>query len=520
MTMTADRPATHVVPATSYSHPPPTDLPSSALRASLPNVQSWLDKNAPARTVHNTAEGTQQHNNYVVATTPKLVAIKQALGHQIDLATRHLVQSCPHNSGQGDHPIISSTTGAAQSNMDTATSTSPSSSHPPNPYEAWDPRNVSFTYKAAMSILKRWLTMIIFKRNLRSRLNSRKRVKHRSHVASVFLQSVLLPANVDNTSSATAPSPLFNTHSPRKQQYPTLAATHPFRQRGMTLPPLSSKQKRRCRRRCFRRYHQSRTRGTPRSKSSAQNHPLPTKIIHPTRACPHCPAFFHHQSDLDDHVILCKPVTSVASSDAPSPPVQVVSPSTSHVPPLVSPDDATSFPSSHPIHPTTPEGGAVKSTDRDPSTANIDWSNITANIFNNVLQQYPYLFLKTDSLQPYPNLSTLEDLQLMNQLLSALRQLPPSDLPPFYNTVQKRILYNSVKKKGEAVNTTARDPSTATIGWSDAHLAQMTFDDKLDAILAQMATISDVSATIKRATNAFLNKPDKPHTHTPVLRRG
>ena len=134
-------------------------------------------------------------------------------------------------------------------------------------------------------------------------------------MASVFLQSVLSPVIVANTSLTTAPTPLFTSSPPRRQRYPTLAEKHPFRQRGIPLPPLSSRRKRRCRRRCPRRNHQSRTRGTPRSTTIAQNHSPPNKIIHPTRACPHCPAFFHHQSDLDDHAILCKPVASVASSE-------------------------------------------------------------------------------------------------------------------------------------------------------------------------------------------------------------
>ena len=480
MKMNADRPATqHHVPATSYSHPPSNELPSSALRASLPNVQPWLDENAPARTVHNTTEGTHQNNNYVVATTsaalpPNLVATQQAIWRQIDLATRHLVQSCPQNSGQEDQPV-SSTPRAAQSNMDVATTTSPPSSHPPNPYAEWDPRHAKWhatfaTFQqlsatsylitvqtdaekkeAAASKLTRWLARIIFKRNLQRRLNRRKHVKRRSHIAALLINSVLISAIEDNKSSTTAPTPLF-TSSPRKQHYPTPAEIHPFRHRGMTLPPLSSKRKRGCRRRCFRRSHQARTRGTPRSKSSAQNHPLPTKVIHPTRACPHCPAFFHQQSDLDDHVILCKPVASVASSesthaadavlscdDASSQPVQVASTLPSHVPyadAALSTAEATSFPSSHPIHPTTtPEGGAVKTTHREPSTTTIDWSIITANTINNILHQYPYLFLMNDTLQPYPNLSTHEDLQLMNHILTTLRQLLPSDLAILYKCV-------------------------------------------------------------------------------------
>jgi hypothetical protein len=174
---------------------------------------------------------------------------------------------------------------------------------------------------------------------------------------------------------------------------------------------------------------------------------------------------------LDDHVILCKPVAAAASSetslaakavlscddavassetslvakavlscdDAPSQPVQVASPLTSHVPSAdaaLSTAEATSFPSSHPIHPTTtPEGGAVKTTDRDPSTTTIDWSIITANTINNILHQYPYLFLMNDTLQPYPNLSTHEDLQLMNHILTTLRQLLPSDLAILYKCV-------------------------------------------------------------------------------------
>jgi len=34
--------------------------------------------------------------------------------------------------------------------------------------------------------------------------------------------------------------------------------------------------------------------------------------------------------------------------------------------------EATSFPSSHPIHPKTPEGGAVKPTDRDPYSTTLE----------------------------------------------------------------------------------------------------------------------------------------------------
>ena len=445
----ADRPATqHDVPATSYSHPPSNESPS-ALLASLERIQSLLDA---TRTATTNPEGTQQNNNYVVATSS--AALPPTRSHNINNAAapadHHDVS---HNVRRDD---ITLTTGAAQSKMDTAPTTSPPSSHPSNPYEAWDPRHESFdsyhklratSYliaaqtsaekeEAAASILTRWLAQIVFKRKLQRRLTSRKRVKHRSHVASVFLQSVLLPDIMDNTSSATAPSPLFNTPSPRKQHshYPTLAEKHPFRQRGMTLPPLSSKRKRRCRRRCFRRYHQTRTRGTPRSTSNAQNPTTSPPIIHPTRACPHCPAFFHHQSDLDDHVILCKPVATVASSeptlaadavlsrdDAPSPPVQVASPLTTHVPSAdaaLSTAEATSFPSSHPIQPTTPEGGAVKTTDRDPSSTTLE---------------APPASIITDHLHHYPYLSSPEDVLNMYHTLSALRQLLPSDLPIITN---------------------------------------------------------------------------------------
>jgi hypothetical protein len=158
---------------------------------------------------------------------------------------------------------------------------------------------------------------------------------------------------------------------------------------------------------------------------------------------------------LDDHVILCKPVAHVASSettlaatavlscdDAPSQPVQVASTLTSPVPSAdaaLSTAEATSIPSSHRIHPKTPEGGAVTTTDRDPSTTSIDWSIITANTINNILQQYPYLFLMNDSLQPYPNLSTHEDLQLMHHILTTLRQLLPSDLAILYKCVKNWI---------------------------------------------------------------------------------
>ena len=108
MKMKADRPATHDMPATSYSHSPSNESPSNALRASLSNVQSLLDENAPARTVKNTPEGTQQ-NNYHAAALPsssdsKLDAVLKQLKQMADdvsAITRDIVQSRQHNSGQG-----------------------------------------------------------------------------------------------------------------------------------------------------------------------------------------------------------------------------------------------------------------------------------------------------------------------------------------------------------------------------------------------------------------------------------
>lgn len=247
----------------------------------------------------------------------------------------------------------------------------------------------------ATSIIQRWLTCIIFNRNLKSRLHSRTRIKQRCQVASAYLRKLLSDANNNMGSSAPAPQPLLITTTQRKQRYPTLAETHPFRQRGLSLPPLPPKRKKRRPCRCFRRSHnQTKTRGTPRSKPSiAQNHPPPTPSIHPTRACHLCPAFFHHQSDLDAHLILCQPVLVASPATSPSP-----------APAVLSPAEATSTPSSRPTPSKTTEGGAAN-TDRDSTT-----------------KEAP-----PASLHPSPCPSSHESDQLMSQLLSALQQLPPSD---------------------------------------------------------------------------------------------
>lgn len=477
----ADPPAQHV-PA-HYSHPPPSDelLPLTvALRRSLDSIKSWLHETDPARTLEDKPGGNRQQN--FVATTsaassstrrhklttaaappaqPRRASRRRYNSITADLeeffASSPLPPATPSRSAKNEAPDTTSNTGAAHPNMDVATSTPPPSSHP-NPYAAWDPRHASYdTHQklratsyllaartdaekkdVATSILKRWLTTIIFKRKIQSRLSSRTRVMQRSHATSVFLKRVLLPDIMNNPTSATAPTPLF-TPSPRKQRYPTLAEKHPFRQRCLPLPPLP-KRKRKCRHRCFRRSHQSRTRGTPRSTSCAQNLSPTTQIIHPKRACLHCPAFFHHQSDLDDHEILCRPVTTVASSepslaaaavlsrdDAPSTPGPVASTLTSHASPadaVLSLAEATSLPSSHPNPSKPTEGGAVKTTYRDPSTAKLEAP--PASIFINTLHQYPYL-------------SSPEDVQLMNHLLSALQKLPLSDLAKIYKHVKKRV---------------------------------------------------------------------------------
>lgn len=279
----------------------------------------------------------------------------------------------------------------------------------PNNNYLLDTRSLANRKAEATSIIQRWLTCIIFNRNLKSRLHSRTRIKQRCQVASAYLRHLLSDANNNMGSSAPAPQPLLITTTQRKQRYPTLAETHPFRQRGLSLPPLPPKRKKRRPCRCFRRsQNQTKTRGTPRSKPSiAQNHPPPTPSIHPTRACHLCPAFFHHQSDLDAHLILCQQVLVASPATSPSPATAVLSPA-----------EATSTPSSRPTPSKTTEGGAAN-TDRDSTT-----------------KEAP-----PASLHPSPCPSSHESDQLMSQLLSALQQLPPSDF--LYIDIEKSTYVSS-----------------------------------------------------------------------------
>ena len=83
--------------------------------------------------------------------------------------------------------------------------------------------------------------------------------------------------------------------------------THAFRHRGLSLPILPPKQKKKRRKR-YKRCIRPPGRNSKSSSTSSTASHLPTtslcQVIHPTRGCTHCPAFFVHQKDLDTHHFL------------------------------------------------------------------------------------------------------------------------------------------------------------------------------------------------------------------------
>ncbi len=190
--------------------------------------------------------------------------------------------------------------------------------HPDNPYSAWDPRHApenSFLHEAKRRIIQeeiasitiqRWLTIRIFNRNFNRHLCRRSHNKSLCRGASSYAKKLASTGRIKSPAPAPSINQLPNIPT-RKQPYPTMEETHAFRHRGLSLPilPPTKKKKRRKRyKRCIRPPPRNRKSS---STSSTASH-LPTtslcQVIHPTRGCKHCPAFFVHQKDLDTHHFL------------------------------------------------------------------------------------------------------------------------------------------------------------------------------------------------------------------------
>ena len=117
-----------------------------------------------------------------------------------------------------------------------------------------------------------------------------------------------------------APAPATSSNNPttnKMKPYPTLAEKHPFWQRGLVLPPPPPKKKKRRPRR-FQYRPPPRTNKNSSTNSTTGHNQSPPTQTHPTLGCQHCPAFFHHQTDLDQHLLMCHPV-KVPSPAVPPP---------------------------------------------------------------------------------------------------------------------------------------------------------------------------------------------------------
>mmetsp|Transcript_10250 Transcript_10250/g.15435 ORF Transcript_10250/g.15435 Transcript_10250/m.15435 type:complete len:440 (+) Transcript_10250:53-1372(+) len=186
--------------------------------------------------------------------------------------------------------------------------------NPSNPYSDWDPRHASRTSylqeakrrarmeETASIKIQRWLTKRLFIRNINRHLRCRTHNKQLCRGASSYAKELASTGRIK--SPAPAPTIKLSPITPKRQQpYPSAEETHAFRHRGLSLPLLPSKKKKRRKRykSCYRPTPRTKRESSSTTSSPASHLPSTCQVTHPTRGCPHCPAFFFNKDDLIRH---------------------------------------------------------------------------------------------------------------------------------------------------------------------------------------------------------------------------
>jgi len=342
--------------------------------------------------------------------------------------------------------------------------------NPSNPYSDWDPRHASRTSylqeakrrarmeETASITIQRWLTKRLFIRNINRHLRRRTHNKQLCRGASSYAKELVSTGRIK--SPAPAPSikslPIIPT---RKQPYPSAEETHAFRHRGLSLPLLPSRKKKKRRKRyksCYR--TATRTKRKPSSTSSPASHlPSTCQVIHPSRGCQHCPAFFIHHDDLVKHEMSC--MDKVTSNDEITP--------ISHVdidlPQNPCPPSPTSAQSSSPTYRSNPSNTIDQERHQDRVPSPDETPPVSATDVD--LPQNPY-----SQSEAYALLTHLHS--ALQKWWTAVQRLPPAEfLKPYEGevTITAALIGTNLEKQDKETFIGSR------IGWVTKLLDSLLF---------------------------------------------